>query len=75
MYDVLAMIKKLGIPIYFLTLSFAELRWEELSYTVNKSKSPGLSNNNIKNLSYQEGCDLLNKNPVLVAKHFRNNAG
>ena len=75
MYDVLAMIKQLGIPTYFLTLSFAELRWEELSYTVNKSKNPGLTSNNIKNLSYQEVCDLINKNPVLVAKHFGNNLG
>lgn len=46
-----------------------------LSYTVNKSKNPGLTSNNIKNLSYQEVCDLINKNPVLVAKHFGNNLG
>ena len=30
LYDVLAMVKQLGVPIYFLTLSCADLRWEEL---------------------------------------------
>ena len=30
LYDVLAMFKQLGIPTYFLTLSSADLRWEEL---------------------------------------------
>ena len=35
-YEVLAMVKQLGIPKYFLTLSCADLRWEELPYIINK---------------------------------------
>ena len=41
--DVLAMAKQLGIPTYFLTLSCADLRWEELPYIINKLNNLGLS--------------------------------
>ena len=32
LYDVLTIVKQLGIPTYFLTLPCADLRWEELPY-------------------------------------------
>ena len=69
-YDVLAIVKQLGIPTYFLTLSSADLRWEELPYTINKLNNPGLSDEELRNLSYQERCNLSNNNPVLMARHF-----
>ena len=71
LYDVLAMVKQLGIPTYFLILSCAELRWEELPYIINKLNNLGLSEKELKNLSYQERCNLLNNNRVLVARHFQ----
>ena len=43
LYDVLAMVKQLGIPTYFLTLSCADQRWEELPYIMNKLSNLGLS--------------------------------
>ena len=64
LYDVLVMVKQLGIPTYFLTLSCADLRWVELSYTINRLNNPGLGEEKLKNLSYQERCNLLNNNPV-----------
>ena len=71
LYDVLATVKQLGIPTYFLTLSCADLRWEELSYIINKLNNLGLSDEELKNLSYQERCNLLKKNPVRVGRHFQ----
>ena len=65
------MVKQLGIPTYFLTLSCADLRWEELPYIINKLNNLGLSDEELKNLRYQEKCNLLNINPVLVARHFQ----
>ena len=59
------------IPTYFLTLSCDDLRCEELSYIDNKLNILGLSDKELKNLSYQERCNLLNNNPVLVARHFQ----
>ena len=71
LYDVLAMVKQLGIPTYFLTLSCVDLRWEELPYIINKLNKLGHSDEELENLSYQEQCNLLNNNPVLVASHFQ----
>ena len=75
LYPALAMVKQLGIPIYFLTLLCADLRWEELPYIINKSKNLDLSDKELKNVSYQELCNLLNNNPVLVARRFQYKVG
>ena len=37
---------------------------------MNKLYESGLSDEELKDLSYQEQCNLLNVNPVLVASHF-----
>ena len=71
LYDVLAMVKQLWIPIYFLTFSCADLRCEELPYIIKKLSNLGLSEEELKNLSYQERCHLLSNNPILVARHFQ----
>ena len=65
------MVKQLGILTYFLALSCADLRWEELPYIIEKLNNLGLSYEELENLSYQEWCNLLNKNPVLVARYFQ----
>ena len=70
-YDVLAVVKQLGVPTYFLTLSCAELRWKELPYIINKLNNLGFSDEKLKNLSYQERCNLLNNKPVFAARHFQ----
>ena len=71
LYDVLAMVKQLGIPMHLLTLSCAYLRWKELPYIINKLNNLGLNGEELKNSSYQERFNLLNNNPVHVARHFR----
>ena len=40
-------------------------------YIIIKLNSLGLSGKELKNLSYQEWCNLLNNNPVLVKRHFQ----
>ena len=49
LYDVLAMVKQLGIPTYFLTLPCTDLRWEGLPYIINKLNNIGLSDKELKN--------------------------
>ena len=71
LYDVLAMVKQLGIPTYFLTLSCSNLRCKELPYIINKFNNLGLSEEELENLSNQERGNLLNNNQVLVARHFQ----
>ena len=68
LYDVLAMVKQLGLPTFFLTLSCADLRWEELVLIIAKLNNIGLDKND---LDYFKKCDNLNQNPVLTARHFQ----
>ena len=65
------MVKQLGIPAIFLTLSCANLLWGELPHIINKLNDLGLSEEELKKLRYQERCYLLNKNPVVVARYFQ----
>ena len=69
--DVLAMVKQLGIPSFFMTLSCADLRWDELPYIISKLNGLELSDEEIIALPYFERCELLNSNPVLLARHFQ----
>ena len=50
--EVLEMVQQLGVPTYFLTLSCADLRWNELPYIINKLNNLGLTEEELKNLSY-----------------------
>ena len=69
--EVLAMVKQLGIPTFFLTLTCADLRWNELISIIFKLKGTEVSENDINKMSYHDRCDALNSNPVLVARHFQ----
>ena len=71
LYDVLAMVKQLWIPTYFLAFSCADLICEELPCIIKKLSNLGLSEEELKNLSYQEKCNLLSNNPILVVRHFQ----
>ena len=69
--DILAIIRQLGIPTNRLTLSCPDLRLEDPPYIINKLNNLGLTEKELKNLSYQEKINLVNNNPVLVARHFQ----
>ena len=44
------MVKELGIPTFF----YADPKWEELPYIINSFNNLGLSDKDLKHLSYQE---------------------
>ena len=62
------MVRQLGIPTFSLTLSCADLRWDELVSIISKLNSTDVT---VKDLSYHDRCITLNSNPVLVARHFQ----
>ena len=66
LYDVIDKIKQLEIPIYFSTFFCADVNCEELLYITYKLNNLGLSIEGLKKLCYQELCNLLNNNPILV---------
>ena len=65
------MVKQLGCPTFFLTLSCADLKWNELVEIISKLNSLGLTKENVEGLNYFERCDILNSNGVLLAQHFQ----
>ena len=71
LFEVLAMVKQLGLPTYFMTLSCADLRWNELVSIISKLNRENLTDEQINNLTYFERCNYLNSNPVLLARHFQ----
>ena len=66
------MVKQLGTPTLFLTLSCADLRWNKLIPIIFKLNHIDISHEEVDGMSYHERCDTLNKNPILVARHFQN---
>ena len=47
LYDVLAMVKQLGLPSYFLTLSCADLRWNELVLIIARLNNIDIEDNDL----------------------------
>ena len=69
-YDVLAMIKQLGCPTFFVTLSRADLKWKEIPEIMSKLNILNLSKEYLEPMNYPEKCELLNNNPGLLACYF-----
>ena len=66
------MVKQLGCPTFFLTLSCADLRWNKLVEIISKLNSLGPAKENVEGLNYFERLNILNSNAVLLARHFQN---
>ena len=66
LHEVLKMVKQLGIPNYFMTLSCAGLRRDGMPYRISKLSKLSLTDEHLKNLPYQQCCRLLNDNSVLL---------
>ena len=54
-----------------MTLSCADLRWNELVEIITKLQGQTLSEEEIENMNYFERTKILNSNPVLLARHFQ----
>ena len=68
--QVLATVKQLRTPTLFLTLPCVDLRWNELISIIFELNRVDIANEKVDEMSYDERCDTLNKNPILVARHF-----
>ena len=70
-YEVKAMVEQLGLPTWFVTLSCADLHWNDLVEIIAKLSGTPLTTEQIESLTYNDRCKLLNSNPVIVAKHYQ----
>lgn len=70
--DLFAMIRQLGKPTIFLTMSPNEIGWNDLLKTLHRLKSNGLqiSDSEIDSLNYFEKTTLVNEDAVACAVYF-----
>ena len=67
----LGMVKQVGVPTFFTTLSCADLQWDELISIIGRLKGEKLTSERISSVDYFERCNYLNFNPVLLAHQFQ----
>ena len=61
------MVKQLGLPTFFMTLSCADLRWNELISILATLNNKRTKEDDINNIDLFERCKHLNLKPVLLA--------
>ena len=71
LYDVLAMLKSLGIPTWFLTLSAADLHWPEMIQAIASQYGLQVSRQMINDMSAADKSFFLRQNPVTGVRMFQ----
>ena len=72
-----AMIRQLGCPVFFITLSPAEIDWPELIILLHRLYEPDEAKKNITvedvaRMNRQTKIDLVSRDPVTTARYFEN---
>ena len=70
-YDLLAMIRQLGTPTWFFTLSAADMKWPDMIQTIAKQYGDYYTDKQVNSLSFDEKSNWLRRNPVTAARHFQ----
>ena len=65
------MIRQLGTPTWFFTVSAADMKWPEMIQTIAKQYGVIYSNEDVAALSFEERSNWLRRNPVTAARHFQ----
>jgi hypothetical protein len=68
--DLLAMIKNLGPPTWFLTLSANDMHWTDLMQVLCRVHKLPSSIPDIMNMSKSQKIKLMNSDPITTARHF-----
>ena len=69
-YDLLAMIRQLGTPTWFFTVSAADMKWPDMIQTIAKQYGVHYTDDEVNALSFDEKSNWLKRNPVTAARHF-----
>ena len=70
-YDLLAMIRQLGTPTWFLTLSAADMKWPDIIQTIARQYGVTYTDDQIASLSFEEKSNWIRRNPVTTARHYQ----
>ncbi|MCU7800825.1 MAG: AAA family ATPase [gamma proteobacterium symbiont of Lucinoma myriamae] len=69
--DIFAMIRQLGLPTWFMSLSAADTRWKDLLRMLAKlNEGVEYSDSDIEKLTWQQKTKLVQKDPVTCSRYF-----
>jgi len=70
LYELLAMVKQLGVCTWFLTLSAADLSWSEIIQILARQYGTNYSQQQVKDMDWETKTKWIRTNPVTVARLF-----
>ena len=70
-YELLAMIRQLGTPTWFFTVSSADMKWPDIIQTIARQYGTEYTDEQIAALSFEEKSSWIRRNPVTAARHFQ----
>ena len=70
-YELLAMIRQLGTPTWFFTLSAADMKWPDVIQTIARQYGVTFTDEQVVALSYEDKSNWIRRNPVTVARHYQ----
>ena len=70
-YDLLTVIRQLGTPTCFFTLSSADLKWPDMIQIIARQYGVHLTDDEVARLSFDDKYNWIKQNPVTAAKHFQ----
>ena len=70
-YELLSMIRQLGTPTWFFTVSAADLKWPDMIQVIARQYGTFYTDEQIAELSFEERCNWIRRNPVAAARHFQ----
>ena len=70
-YELLAMIRQLGTPTWFFTLSAADMKWPDMIKTIARQYGVTYTDEEVASLAFEEKSNWLKRNPVTAARHFQ----
>ena len=65
------MIRQLGTPTWFFTLSAADLKWPDMIQTIARQYGVYYTDDDVAALSFDDKSNWLKRNPVTAARHFQ----
>ena len=70
-FEMLAMIRQLGTPTWFFTLTAADMKWPDIIQTIARQYGQNYTDDEVAALSFDEKSKWIRRNPVTAARHFQ----
>ena len=70
-YELLAMIRQLGTPTWFFTLSAADMKWPDVIQTIARQYGVTYTDEQVTALSFEDKSNWIRRNPVTAARHYQ----